>query len=89
MPILSMFQGIIIRMYYKDNREHHLAHIHAEYQVQHAVYDIETGDVLAGSFPRPKERLVLAWIELHRDELAADWQLAVHGEEVFRIDPLR
>jgi hypothetical protein len=32
MPSLSMFYGIIIYMYYKDNNKHHKAHIHAMYQ---------------------------------------------------------
>ncbi|MEW6744686.1 MAG: DUF4160 domain-containing protein, partial [Planctomycetota bacterium] len=36
-----------------------------------------------------KMRLLLAWIEIHRDELLADWQLAVNGQHPFKIDPLR
>jgi hypothetical protein len=36
-----------------------------------------------------KSRLVQAWIEIHREELEADWQLAINGQEIFRIDPLR
>jgi predicted DNA-binding protein len=47
------------------------------------------GETLAGKFPKSKARLVQAWIEIHREELLADWQLAVNGEEVFKIDPLR
>lgn len=31
----------------------------------------------------------IAWIELHKDELVADWELAVSGQQPFRIDPLR
>jgi hypothetical protein len=34
-------------------------------------------------------RLVLAWIEIHKDELMADWDLAVSGQQPFKIDPLR
>jgi hypothetical protein len=30
----------------------------------------------------------MAWIELHRDELLADWKLAVGGNKPFRINPL-
>jgi hypothetical protein len=41
-----------------------------------------------GELPSGKTRLVQAWIEIHRDELLADWQLAVNGEEVFKIEPL-
>ncbi len=33
--------------------------------------------------------LSLVGIEIHRDEILADWQLAVNGEEVFRIEPLK
>jgi len=53
------------------------------------VFAITTGDVLAGDLPSSKTRLVQAWIEIHRDELMADWQLAVNGEEVFKIEPLK
>jgi hypothetical protein len=30
-----------------------------------------------------------AWIELHKEELVADWELAVSGEQPYKIDPLR
>jgi hypothetical protein len=33
-------------------------------------------------------RLVQAWIELHRDELLADRELALSGETPYKIDPL-
>jgi hypothetical protein len=36
-----------------------------------------------------KLRLVQAWIEIHRDDLMADWKLAVEGQKVFKIQPLR
>jgi len=88
MPVISMFYGIVVRMYFFDNRQHSMPHIHVEYQGASAVFDITSAERLAGEFPRNKERLVVAWIELHRDELLADWNLAIHGEELFRIAPL-
>ncbi|MDO3379751.1 DUF4160 domain-containing protein [Geoalkalibacter halelectricus] len=36
-----------------------------------------------------KTRLVQAWIEIHRDSLLADWELAINGQPLFPIDPLR
>jgi uncharacterized protein DUF4160 len=63
--------------------------LHAEYSGREAVFSIVNGEVLAGELPSGKARLVQAWIEIHRDELQADWKLAVNGEEVFKIDPLR
>ena len=89
MPILSMFYGIVIRMYVFDDKQHHMAHLHAEYAGNRAVFSIDDGEVLAGTLPSAKARLVQAWIEIHRDELLADWQLAVMGKEVFKIEPLK
>ncbi len=88
MPVISMFSGILVRMYFFDNRQHSAPHIHAEYQGQKGVYDIVTGERLAGELPRAKERLVVAWIELRREDLMADWDLATRGDELFRIAPL-
>jgi hypothetical protein len=72
MPILSMFYGIIIRMYLIDNHYHNLPHIHAKYSEYEASINIEDGEILAGKLPRKQLRLVQAWIELYRDELKAD-----------------
>lgn len=89
MPTLSIFYGIIIRMYYFDNQQHHVPHIHAEYGDSRAVFDITNGEILAGELPKNKQKLVEAWIEIHREDLMANWRLAVTGQEIFRIDPLK
>ena len=89
MPILSIFYGIIVRMYFADDKQHHVSHIHAECGDDKAVFSIMDGAILAGKLPNSKIRLVQAWIEIHRDDLNADWQLAVNGEEVFKIEPLK
>lgn len=89
MAIISMFYGIIISMYYLDARKHHVPHIHVKYQEQEAVISIPEGDLLEGELKANKMRLVLAWIEIHRDELVADWELASSGENIFKIDPLK
>lgn len=89
MPTISMFYGIVIRMYFFDDKQHHIAHIHADYAGQKAVFSIADGTVLAGALPSGKARLVQAWIEIHRDELLANWNLAVNGEEIFRVEPLK
>lgn len=89
MPILSMFYGIVVRMYFFDDKQHHAPHVHAEYSGRDAVFGITNGDILAGEFPSGKTRLVQAWVEIHREELLADWQLAIDGEEVFKIEPLK
>ena len=89
MPSISMFYGIIVYMYFMDNKQHHRPHIHAKYQDREVVVSIPDGDVLDGSIPNAKMKLLDAWIELHRDELMADWELTVSGQNPYRIDPLR
>jgi hypothetical protein len=84
-----MFYGLIVYMYYMDNKQHKTPHIHVQYQDDEVVVAIGDGQVLGGSIPIAKMKLLQAWIELHRDELIADWQLAVNGESVYKIDPLR
>lgn len=88
MPTLSMFFGIIIRMYYAP-KEHNPPHIHAVYQDKEAVFDIADGTVATGDLPSKQSRLVQAWIEIHREELTANWELCQNGEPPFKIEPLR
>jgi hypothetical protein len=89
MPVISMFYGVIVMMYYFDNRRHHQPHIHIKYGDEEAVVTIPDGEVIEGSIRANKMKLVQAWIEIHRDSLMADWNLAIRGEEVFKIDPLK
>jgi len=89
MPLISSFYGVLIYLYWLDTRQHHLPHIHAMYAGDEAVFGIESGDVIDGQLPRRQTRFVQAWIELRRDELLADWSLAVKGQPVFPIEPLK
>jgi len=84
-----MFFGIVIYLYFFDDEKHKLPHIHAMFQGDEAVFSIEDGLILAGTFPPKKVKLVQAWIEIHQEDLMANWRLAVNGEPPFPIDPLR
>ena len=84
-----MFYGIIISMYLFDNQQHKLPHVHVKYQDDEAVFSIEDAELIAGKLKPNKMRLVQAWMEIHKDELMADWELAINGQEIFKIDPLR
>ncbi len=89
MPVISMFYGIIVQLYFFDNDRHNLPHIHLRYAEYNASITIETGEILAGDFPNRQLKLVQAWIEIHKDELMANWSLAIEGNAPFKIDPLR
>lgn len=85
MPVISSFFGIIIRMNF---REHNPPHLHAEYQGNNAVFNFY-GEITEGTMPNKQKKLIVAWIEIHKDELIANWQLIQNKEDYFKIDPLR
>lgn len=89
MPVISVFFGIIVSMYFMDNRQHKRPHIHVKYQEDEAVFSIPEGELLSGRLPKPKTRLVQAWIEIHREDLLAAWELAASGQPPLKIEPLR
>lgn len=86
--VISMFHGILNRMYTLDTQYRRVPHFHARFGEFEASIAIEDGETLAGDLSRKASRLVQAWAELHRDELMADQMLAVAGQQPFRIDPL-
>lgn len=89
MPTISMFYGILISMFYGDTVQHHVPHIHVRYQGEKASIAIDDGRVLAGEISARQLRMVQVWIDIHREELLVDWELATTGEEPFRIAPLQ
>ena len=58
MPTISMFYGILIRMFFRDTEKYHVPHIHADYQGKVAVYSILDGALLAGELPLNKHELL-------------------------------
>ncbi len=89
MPTISMFYGILVSIFYGDTEQHHTPHIHVRYQGKKASIAIDDGRLLAGNFPPRQLRMVQVRIDIHRDELMADWELTVAGDEPFRIAPLQ
>ena len=88
MPTISMFYGIIIRMYYAPS-EHPPPHFHVYYGEYRATVDIQTCEITQGQLPKKQSRLVIAWAELHQEELMANWTLLMNGENPFNIRPLQ
>ena len=75
-------------MYYGP-KEHNPPHIHVYYQEHKATFELESGDLLTGNLPKRQTKMIQAWIEIHREELFADWELCQNGEKPFKIDPLK
>ena len=88
MPVLSMFYGIIIRMQSERGGKHHIPHIHVIYDDSESVFSLE-GEQIDGDIPANKKKLVEAWIEIHKEDLQANWKLLDEGEPFFKIEPLK
>ena len=84
-PIISIFFGIIVRMYYK---EHDPAHFHAEHQRRNATFDFG-GWMRAGNIQSKRAlRLIREWAILHRAELETNWTNMKNGKPLEKIAPL-
>ncbi|MDT0630937.1 DUF4160 domain-containing protein [Rubrivirga sp. S365] len=83
------YYGLVVYLYFYDEGQHHEPHVHVKYQGEEAALRIPDGEVLDGTLPRGKLKLAQAWMEIHAEELEANWALAAAGEPVFKIDPLR
>ena len=86
MPVISMFFGIIIQMFIRG--EHNPPHFHALYQGHEGVFNLE-GELMEGEMPTRQRKFIVAWAELHKDELLANWELAEKKQSLYKIEPLR
>ena len=85
MNAVSMFFGIIIRMFHS---EHNPPHFHAEYQGQRGMFSFD-GEMIKGSFKsKTAQKLIKEWTLLHKTELETNWERAVQGKQIDRIEPL-
>lgn len=85
MPLISSFYGILVYIYYRD---HNPPHIHAKYNEFEAIIEIQTGKITKGNIPKRAYIHVQDWIELHKEEILENWELAKQGLRPFDIEPL-
>lgn len=87
MPIIFQFCGIIITMYFNEEK-HHLPHIHIRYNDYKEVMDFE-GNILRGDLPNKQNQMVRAWILIHKEELESLWKLLQDENDYFKIELLK
>lgn len=85
MPELCRFYGIVVRMFFED---HNPPHFHISYQSYDAIVTIKEG-LVKGEMPRRALNLVFEWLDLHRDDLMANWELIQSTGEFNKIEPLK
>jgi hypothetical protein len=83
-PELSRFLGIVIAMFYQDHEPAHFHAVYGEYEIKVGIED----GVVTGEFPRRALRHVLEWYELHKAELAENWNRAKERQPLNPIPPL-
>jgi hypothetical protein len=81
-PIIAIFNGIIVQMFFED---HAPPHIHALYAGAKALVRISDGEIIRGGLPRKQAKLVKDWVRLRRAELMENWQHAQTDGRCFRI----
>ena len=86
--ILSLFYGIVIRMK-RAPKSTSQPHIHADFQGSTARITLNSIEITNSNLPTRQERLVLAWVEIHQDDLLASWDLVQHGQTPVLIDGLK
>ena len=87
MPIISQFCGIIISMFYNEPEKHSKPHVHARYNGVKASYDFDSNRI-SGDMPVKQDKLIQAWIQIHKEELNSLWILMREENKYFRIKPL-
>lgn len=70
-----------------NNGEHNPPHFHATYQDYNAVFNMD-GEITDGEMPKRQQKFIAAWAELHKDELLANWELAMSEQPLYKIEPL-
>jgi hypothetical protein len=85
MPYVSMFFGIIIRMFYS---EHNPPHFHAEYQGSEGIFNFD-GDMLQGNMKSNTAlKLIKEWAVLRNKELQENWKNITDKVAINKIEPL-
>ena len=85
MPFVSMFFGIMIRMFFN---EHNPPHFHAEYQGSEGIFNFD-GEMLQGNIKSTTAlRLIKEWARLRNTELNENWVKITDKIGINKIEPL-
>ena len=85
MPTISVFYGIVIRMFFDD---HSPPHLHADYAGNGARIGLDPITVLESQLPPRALAMVLEWTALHQQELLDNWGRLHTGQQPIKVAPL-
>ena len=72
MPVISRFNGIVIKMYLRQ-KEHNPPHLHAIYGEYIGMFSLENGEMFEGDIPSKAQILIKAFIKYYQDKLLKMW----------------
>jgi hypothetical protein len=85
MPEISRFYGLVVMMFFN---EHNPPHFHVTYGEYKIIVDLND-EVVHGFMPKRALTLLFEWMELHKDELLANWDKCQRGITPDKIEPLK
>jgi len=88
MPEIAAFLGLSFCLYFFDNKQHKLPHLHVKYGSYELIIAIETGESLEGYLPGKQRKRAEKHIAQHRQQLMLMWQKAVTGENPGKLDDM-
>ena len=74
-------------MFFSEPEKHNLPYLHARYNGIKATYDLESNKI-NGEMPSKQDKLIQAWIQIHKEELNSLWILMREENKYFKIKPL-
>ena len=77
----------MIYLYRELNGQHNTPHIHAQYGEFEMSIAFD-GHIIVGDFPAKQQKLVIAWVALHEDELNAAWKAYNENGYIVKIKGL-
>jgi hypothetical protein len=88
MPEIDAFLGLSFCLYFFDNKQHKLPHLHVKYGSYELIIAIETGESLEGYLPNKQRKRAESHIAQHQQQLMLMWQKAVTGENPGKLDDM-
>jgi hypothetical protein len=88
MPEVDALLGLSFYLYFFDNKQHKLPHLHVKYAGYELIIGIETGECLEGYLPNKQRKRAEKHIYIHREEFMVMWRKAVHGKNPGKLEDL-
>ena len=87
--IVSAFYGLVAAFATNNPKHIETPTLLLQYQGHELLMNIESSEAVYGQLPANKQLLANAWVEIHREELLANWHMGRDTGDYFKIEPLR